>query len=88
MPFSEGLAAVMSNGKWGYADGKGRMVIPAKFDEAGGFSELFAAVMLNGKFGYIDKDGMMVIPPKYLSAKPFYGGLALVYYETMHYYIT
>jgi KWG Leptospira. len=37
--FSEGLAAVLQNGKWGFIDKKGNFVIPAKFDESWSFSE-------------------------------------------------
>jgi hypothetical protein len=54
-PFSEGLAPVEVNGKWGFIDTKGNMVIPAVYDSAGSFSEGLAQVKVNGKWGYIDK---------------------------------
>ena len=72
--FSEGLAAVKSEGKWGYADKAGRMVIPPQFDEQGKFAEglalvdgggLSAAWLLHegtafAKRGYIDREGRWV----------------------------
>lgn len=54
--FSEGLAAVKINGKWGFIDKTGKMVIPATFSGAKDFSEGLAAVEINGKWGYIRYD--------------------------------
>jgi len=47
-PFSEGLAAVGANGKWGYVDAR-ETVIEPKFSRAKGFSEGLAAVMVDEK---------------------------------------
>ena len=55
--FSEGLALVNLNGKWGYVDKIGREVIPCKYDYACEFEEGLATVELNGKWGFIDKHG-------------------------------
>ena len=67
--FSEGLAPVRSNGKWGYIDTTGREVIPCIYDHAEKFKNGLAAVG-NGKgsaqqWGYIDKTGSVKIPMKY-----------------------
>lgn len=43
--FSEGLAAVMQDGKWGFIDRKGDLVIEYQYDDAGSFGEGKAAVM-------------------------------------------
>lgn len=43
-PFSEGLACVELNGKFGYIDIKGKVVIPFKFDEASPFVNGVASV--------------------------------------------
>lgn len=43
-PFSEGLAAVRRNGKWGYIDDKNKTVIPFHYDLAYEFSEGLAVV--------------------------------------------
>ena len=58
--FSEGLATVKLNDKYGYIDKTGREVIPCKYDDAWNFSEGFAKVALNGKYGYIDETGKEV----------------------------
>ncbi|MEO7444103.1 MAG: WG repeat-containing protein, partial [Ferruginibacter sp.] len=46
--FSEGLAPVMMNGKWGYIDRAGKMVIPAKFSSAKAFRKGFVENGTNG----------------------------------------
>ena len=63
--FSEGLAAVKWNGKWGFIDRMGKVVIPYKYDFAYHFSEGIAAVKLDGKYGFIDKTGKEVVSYKY-----------------------
>ncbi len=65
-------------GKYGYKDGTGKIVIPAKFDFAGSFTEGLANVEINSKYGFIDKSGQLVIPAKFDDAIPFSEGLALV----------
>lgn len=40
--------------KWGYINAKGKMVIPAQFDEANGFSCGYAVVKKSGQWHYID----------------------------------
>ena len=63
--FSEGLAGVELNGKWGFIDKTGKQVIPCKYDGVGSFEEGLALVSLNFKRGYIDKTGKQVIPCTY-----------------------
>jgi len=78
--FSDGLAAVKKDGKWGYVDTNGRFLIAAQFDEAESFSEGLAAVKVDTKWGYIDRHGRMVIKPTFDSgAREFSEGLALVF---------
>jgi hypothetical protein len=76
--FSEGLAAVKFNGKWGYIDKNDNVVIPCKYDAIGMFSEGLAQVELNNKTGFIDKTGNMAIPCKYDAVGKFSEGLAKV----------
>ena len=76
--FSEGLANVGQNGKWGYIDKAGNEVIPIKYDDARYFSEGLAGVKLNRKWGYIDKTGKEVTPRKYDNVERFSEGLAMV----------
>ena len=76
--FSEGLAGVKVENKWGFIDTKGKMVIPPQFDEAGKFSEGLAAVFSECRWGYIDKTGAFVIKPQFKFASEFSEGLAAV----------
>lgn len=76
--FSESMAVVRKDGKYGYIDVSGRLVIPVKYQDAGAFSAGLAPVCLYGKYGYVDKSGEMVVPFKYSYAFPFSEGLAAV----------
>ncbi len=76
--FSEGVAAVKLNGKYGYIDASGKCVIPYKFEDAKSFSDGLAAVKMNGNYGYISRDGSCVIPYMYKSAENFNEGIAYV----------
>ena len=79
--FSEGLAAVETEGsfgKWGYINEKGDMVIAPKYQSAGLFSSGLAPVQVNEKYGFIDKTGKMVIQPQFDDANSFSGNIASV----------
>ena len=62
---AEPLAAVRVDGKFGYIDKTGELVIPAKYNRAWKFSEGLGKVLLNNKFGFVDKDGTVVILPQF-----------------------
>jgi len=55
--FTEGLAAVCIQGKWGYIDKTGRTVIPLQFDDAEQFHNGRARVVKEGRTFYIDRNG-------------------------------
>ena len=78
MDFSEGLATVELNDKYGFIDETGREVIPCKYDWAEDFNDGLAQVCLNGKWGLVDKTGREVIPLKYNNVCLFYEGFARV----------
>ena len=61
---------VMQNGKMGFRDLDGKIVIEPKFDYAGMFSEGLSTVQLDDKFGLIDEKGNYVLP---LTAFEFLG---------------
>ncbi|NNC83663.1 MAG: hypothetical protein HKN79_08800 [Flavobacteriales bacterium] len=63
--FHEGLAKVTKNGKSGYINKNGKVIIPLEYDDAYIFSEGLAVVEKNGKFGAIDRFGDVAIPFKY-----------------------
>jgi hypothetical protein len=59
--FSEGLAAVEIDSKWGFIDRGGVEVIAPSFDAVGKFIDGFAPVESDGHWGYIDKHGKTVV---------------------------
>jgi hypothetical protein len=56
-PFSEGLAPVALDQKWGYIDKKGNVAIPFEYEMATAFNNGVAQVVLNGKMIEIDLTG-------------------------------
>ena len=74
----DGLLAISADGKYGFIDLAGRIVIPPTFDFAGQFSEGHAPVYRNGRAGFIDRTGRFVISPRFEKAKAFHEGLAEV----------
>ena len=85
--YSEGLAAVRLNGKWGYIDEQRNMVIPCRFEYVYDFSEGLARVKLNGKWGYVNKQGNTEISFRYDFAYDFSEGLAAVKLNDKYGYI-
>ena len=65
--FSEGLAPVKMDGKWGFIDKNGVMIIQPKYDYVAGFSNGLSLVGIKnwGKLGYINKDGVEVYSWQY-----------------------
>ena len=78
LPFSHGLAAVQSGGKWGFIDATGKFVIAPLYEAAGSFSSGLAPVRRDGLWGYVDAEGHIKIPPRYIYAEEFSEGLAAV----------
>lgn len=78
---------IYENGKFGFIDSTGRVIIEPKFLNAGDFYEGLAPARLNGTFGYIDTTGNYVIPPIYDYAEEFKNGIAKVYIEERSFFI-
>lgn len=76
IPDSVWIYPVKRNGKWGYIDKTGKIIVPAVYDEACTFKTNVAPVTLNGKKGYMDKSGRIVIAPVYDDASAFNGNYA------------
>jgi len=73
------LTAFESKGKWGYQDGRGRIVIPARYDTVQPFlPEGIAAVADQSGWAYIDAQGKVLIRPFIFDNGPdyFHEGLA------------
>lgn len=78
---ASGLHPKLIQGKFGYADAAGRIIIPPRFDGADTFSEGLAVVLDSGRFGYIDSRGDFAIPAVYRHARPFRDGHASVRFD-------
>ena len=74
--FSEGLAAVSKNDKYGFIDTKGKVVIEPKYEWASSFSDGLAIVSVEGLYGAIDTQGKTVIPFEYQALADFHDGFA------------
>jgi len=88
-PFSgEGFAAVRKNGKWGFIDTNGAVMIEFIYDEALSFGQHLAAVKKGDFWGYISKHGNLVIDAVFYDAKSFSDGSAPVLTERGWQFIT
>ncbi len=81
------LFPARQQGKYGFIDRTGKIVIKPRFEGAGGFFEGRALVQAADKWGYIDTAGKVVINPRFDFANPFYDGLALVEEGKREYFI-
>jgi hypothetical protein len=84
------LFPVLIEGKTGFIDSGGRLVIPpcfagwgydkwaAVFGPIGEFDEGLAPVWFGDRTGYIDSTGRIVVPPRFVRAAAFSEGLAAV----------
>lgn len=70
------MIIVEQNGKCGFVNKDGEMVIKPQYDYCSKFHEGFASVAINKKWGIIDKTGKMVVKTQYECTCPFYNGLA------------
>ncbi len=56
--FNEGRGLIIENGKAGFIDSTGRVVVPCKYDSAWVFRDGISLVESAGKAGYVDRYGM------------------------------
>lgn len=83
--FHDGRALVEKNGRFGYVDTTGTIVVPIFYDDAYQYSEGLAPIKSNGMWGYIDSEGYLFIPFVFQYASPFLHGRAeVVYNGTTH----
>jgi hypothetical protein len=77
--FSEGLAAIQMNKKFGFMDKGGRITVKTVYDSVLlTFSQGLAGVKLQGKWGFIDRLGNSVIAPRFNDCGAFSETLAAV----------
>ena len=67
---------VSQDGKWGYIDTTGTMVIEPQFDHAARFSDSLARVRNGATVAFINADGQVVLTPEVDSVGHFSNGLA------------
>ena len=60
--FNEGLAPVAKEGKYGFINKQGKIVIPLKYEYADSFFEGVSQVKKYSKYGFINKYDEVVIP--------------------------
>ncbi|MFN8575629.1 MAG: WG repeat-containing protein [Candidatus Sericytochromatia bacterium] len=63
--FKEGFWGLSVNGRFGFIDTNGNLVIPNIYGDVTDFSEGLAGVKTPDKWGFIDKNWNIVIEPKY-----------------------
>lgn len=86
--YSEGLAGFKIDGKWGFMNDQGNVVIAPQFSEVRPFSQGLAAVKLVTRWGYINHNGEYIINPRNQNALPFREDLAPVQRDGKWGYIT
>lgn len=84
---AETLFQIVKDGKIGFINNQGKIIIEPQFLSAGDFSEGLAPARINGAYGYINSTGQFVIPPQYDYAMPFSEGLAIVFKGEVPFYI-
>ena len=81
-PFSDGLAPIEIDWKYGYINHEGKVVIPPRFDFAGPFVDGLAIVETNDKWGLIFVDGqgntLAILSDKYETVNCLVEGRASV----------
>lgn len=73
-PFRNGLAAVRIDGRWGYIDRSGDLVIQPAYTDAAPFYGEFAEVRVHDASGIIDRRGRMILRPQFKRIVPFASG--------------
>lgn len=75
--FYDDLIPVCKDGKWGFINQKGEVVVSPQYAEVKNFSDGLAAVKTSsGRWGFIDTTGKMVISVKYSDVSSFSNGRA------------
>src|SRR5579863_9388628 len=75
-PTSELVPWRDADGRYGYADRQGKLVIPARFNGARPFYEGLAAASEDDGWGFIDTSGSFRISPSYTGVEDFLDGQA------------
>ncbi len=74
----DGIAMIEENGKWGFVDNEGNIVIECVWDDVEFPSEGLVGVCKDGKWGFADYSGTLVIDTTWDYIWPFSNGMAKV----------
>ena len=77
-PYSEDMAAVEKNGRWGFIDRQGREIVKPQYQDVLPYGESRAAVKKDGHWGFVDKAGKETVKPQYDTVWPYKDGRATV----------
>lgn len=78
----EGLSvAITQDGKWGYINEKGKVVIEPQYQAADWFYGGLARVRKDGKWGLINKKGKVVVPIEYTEVGHFLEGTSAMWVQ-------
>jgi hypothetical protein len=83
----EELLRISINGKIGFINLQGKVIIEPRFKEVGNFVDGLAPARADGGYGYINKKGEFVIPDVYDYVKDFSDGYGIVYFDKKQHYI-
>ena len=83
--FSDGMARVCIDGKYGYIDATGTLVIPAVYTKGGNFRNGLAAIHDGTHWGVINKAGEIVLPCEFNSIA-ITGNLILANHSSTSFY--
>src|SRR5918912_2670751 len=70
--------SILDNGRWGFIDKSGKLIIKPQFNGAWSSKEGLATNLNGEKWGYVDASGRMVIPAQFDSPGEFSEGSAAV----------
>jgi hypothetical protein len=75
---SNHLYPIKENGKWGYMDETGKVVVPPAYDYAWDYNDGMGRVKQKGKYGFLNEKGELVIKPEFGYADDFKEGFARI----------
>lgn len=76
--FDEGIAKVMKDRRFGFADTDGRMVVPCEYQHVWAPHDGLIKVMKDGLTGYLSTNGEIIVPVVYQHIWDFEDGMARV----------
>lgn len=90
--YAQQLYPFPKDGKWGYIDATGKIIVQPTYYSAGKFVEGFAKISKYNErdeylYGFINHLGQEVIPPKFATVSDFDGGVARVKIRNQYHYL-